>query len=182
MPAQEWAGRTDTGDAVSLAGEPLTFDLDAAAFRPDLLIERPDELSANLTATPELEEEEPGLDGPPITPEELRLTAAYRDTDLPGVYKVRLTTTAGEPADRWTALNFPPAESRLALADGPALASRLADTAAVTIQEAGDASWLRGGERGREVRWWLLGTIAALLAGELALADRCGYHGTGAAA
>ena len=182
LPAQEWAGRTDTGDAAALAGEPLTFDLDAAAFRPDLLIERPDELSANLTATPELEGGEPGLDGAPITPEELRLTAAYRDTDLPGVYKTRLTTTAGEPADRWTALNFPPAESRLALADGPGLRSRLADTAAVTIQEANDASWLRGGERGREVRWWLLGTIAALLAGELALAYRCGYHGTGAAA
>ena len=177
LPAQEWAARTDTGDAVGLAGDPLTFDLDAAAYRPDVLIERPDELSATLTATPRLEEGETGLDGAPTTPDELRLTARYADTDLPGVYEARLVTTAGEPADRWTALNFPPAEGRLALATANGLAERLSETANVTIRDPGDDAWLGGGDDAREVRWWLLGALCLLLAGEQWLAYRCGYHG-----
>ena len=177
LPAQEWAGRTDTGDAVADAGEPLRFDLDAARFRPDVLIGRPDDLSATLTATPRLAEGETGLDGAPTTPDELRLTAEYADTDLPGVYESRLTTVAGEPADRWTALNFPPAESRLALAEAGGLTDRLSATAGVTVQAAGDVGWLRGGDETREVRWWLLGLLAGLLAAEQGLAYRCGYHG-----
>ena len=180
LPAQEWAGRTETGDAAADAGEPLVFDLDAARFRPDVLIERPDELTATLTATPELAEGEAGLDGAPITPDELRLAAAYADTDLPGVYQSRLTTVAGEPVDRWTALNFPPAEGRLAVAGGNELTARLAETANVTVQEAGDAAWLGGGEETREVRWWLLAALVGLLAAEQLLAYRCGYHGAGA--
>ena len=180
LPAQEWAGRTDTGDAVALTGEPLTFALDAARFRPDVLIERPDELSATLTATPRREEDEPGLDGAPITADDLLLTARYADTDLPGVYQARLTTAEGEPTDRWTAFNFPPAESRLAPLAPEALTEALSGTTNVTVQEAGDAAWTGGGERTREIRWWLLGLMAALMAAESLLAYRCGYHGAGA--
>ena len=180
LPAQEWAARSDTGDGVAATGEPLEFALDAARFRPDLLIERPDDLSATLTATPRLREGEPGLDGPPITEDELLLTARYADTDLPGVYKTRLTTAEGEPTDRWTALNFPPAESRLGLIAPDALTNALSGTRHVTVQEAGDAAWTGGGERTREIRWWLLGLMAGLMAAESLLAYRCGYHGAGA--
>ena len=177
LPAQEWAARTDSGDAVGVAGDPLTFDLDAAAFRPDVLIERPDEISATLTATPRLEEGELGLDGTPTTPDELRLVARYADTDLPGVYQARLVTVAGEPADRWTALNFPPGEGRLALATENGLTERLSETANVMVRSAGDDAWIGGGDDAREVRWWLLGALCLLLAGEQWLAYRCGYHG-----
>ncbi|QDT17290.1 BatA domain-containing protein [Alienimonas californiensis] len=180
LPAQEWAARIDTGDAVGSAGEPLEFALDAARFRPDVLIERPDDLSASLTATPRLREDEPGVDGAPVTDDELLLTARYADTDLPGVYKVRLTTAEGEPVDRWTALNFPAAESRLALIAPAALTEALSGTQNVTVQEAGDVAWVGGGDQSREIRWWLLGLMAALMAAESLLAYRCGYHGAGA--
>ncbi|MFH5804748.1 BatA domain-containing protein [Alienimonas sp. DA493] len=180
LPAQEWAARIDTGDAVGASGEPLEFVLDAARFRPDVLIERPDDLSASLTATPRLREDEPGVDGAPVTDDELLLTARYADTDLPGVYKARLTTAEGEPVDRWTALNFPAAESRLALIAPAALTDALSGTRNVTVQEAGDAAWTGGGDQSREMRWWLLGLMAALMAAESLLAYRCGYHGAGA--
>ncbi|NNJ24511.1 BatA domain-containing protein [Alienimonas chondri] len=182
LPAQEWAARIDTGDAVGITGEPLEFALDAARFRPDILIEQPDDISATLTATPARPENVPGEDAPPDTGmgDELLLTARYNETDLPGVYKSRLTTAEGEPVDRWTALNFPPDESRLALIAPAALTSALSGTKNVTIQEAGDSAWTGGGEQSREIRWWLLGLMAALMAAESALAYRCGYHGAGA--
>jgi hypothetical protein len=199
VPAQEWAARSETGDGVANAGEPLTFSLDPARFRPDILIERPDELSATLTATPRTEEddgnatEEPtdpagdaadgdsaGGDAAEEAPADLRLTARYADTDLQGVYRARLTTADGGPVDRWTSLNFPPDESRLGLIAPDALTAALSGTENVTIQEAGDASWTGGGEQTREIRWWLLGLMAALMAAESLLAYRCGYHGAGA--
>ena len=177
LPAQEWADRTDSGDAVGVAGEPLRFDLDAAAYRPDVLIERPDELSATLTATPRLAEGELGLDGAPVTPDELRLTATYAETDLPGVYEARLVTTAGEPVVRRTSLNFPPAEGLLSLVPEGGLTGALAETKNVTVRSAGEGPAFGGGGDAREVRWWLLGGLCLLLAGEQWLAYRCGYHG-----
>ena len=200
LPAQEWAARMDTGDSVAATGEPLTFALDAARFRPDVLIERPDDLSATLTATPQRVDDESTAAGSPAgvspvdgTPPDripeaegpnaadaLRLSARYGDTDLPGVYRARLTTAEGEPVDRWTALNFPAPESQMALIAPAALTDALSGTENVTVQEAGDAAWTGGGEQTREIRWWLLGLMAALMAAESLLAYRCGYHGAGA--
>ena len=177
LPAQEWAGRADSGDGVAEAGEPLVLQLDAARFRPDVLIERPDELSASLTASPRLEAGETGADGAPVTADELRLFAEYRDTDLPGTYKTRLETAAGEPADRWTGVNFPAAESALAVVSSQALLEALADTENVTVRDAADAGLSADSSGGAEPRWWLLGALAGLLAAEQLLAYRCSYHG-----
>ena len=184
LPAQEWAARTDTGDGVARTGEPLEFALDAARFRPDLLIERPDDLSATLTATAAPLDDAPASGDDPAgsapADDGLTLTARYTDTDLPGVYESKLTRAEGEPVDRWTAFNFPPAEGRLALIAPTTLGAALSGTENVTIQEAGDAAWTGGGEQTREIRWWLLGLMAALMAAESLLAYRCGYHGAGA--
>ena len=177
LEAQKSVARPDAGDAVVPAGTPLTFDLDAAEYLPEVVVERPDDLTATLRAAPRSEAplEAPPTGGPPRTADELRLIAAYRDTDAPGVYRVRLTRTDGEPVDRWTAANFPPTESRLSVLPADELRDRLAGTAAVTVQEAGDTAWLSGGERGRELRYALLGLIIGLLAAERWLASRLSY-------
>ena len=177
LEAQKSVARPDAGDAVVPAGTPLAFDLDAAEYLPEVVVERPDDLTATLRAAPRSEDssDDTATGGPPRTDEELRLTAAYRDTDLPGVYRTRLTRTDGEPVERWTAANFPAAESRLAVVPADELRNRLAGTASVTVQEAGDTGWLRGGERGRELRYALLGLIVGLLAAERGLASRLSY-------
>ena len=177
LEAQKFVARPDAGDGVVPAGTPLTFDLDAAEFLPEVVVERPDDLTATLRAAPRSEAplEAPPTGGPPRTDEELRLIAAYRDTDLPGVYRTRLMRTDGEPVERWTAANFPAAESRLAVLPADDLRDRLAGTASVTVQEAGDTGWLSGEEHGRELRYALLGLLVGLLAAERWLASRLSY-------
>ncbi|MEM9702431.1 MAG: hypothetical protein AAF907_08310, partial [Planctomycetota bacterium] len=190
VPAQEWAARSDTGDGVGVAGESLDFALDATRFRPDILVEQPDDISATLTATPRRPEnlpesgedegaEEDGSADPAVA-DDLLLFARYKETDLLGVYKVKLTTAEGEPVDRWTALNFPPAEGRLGLIPAATLTEALSGTQNVSVQEAGDTAWTGGDTQTREIRWWLLGLMAFLMAAESLLAYRCGYHGAGA--
>ncbi len=105
------------------------------------------------------------------------LLADYTDTDEPGVYKVATAPTGGGTLEQtWYAVNAPPAESRLQLAEAVTLRQQFEGALNVTVRDPGELSWLRVQEAGREARLLLLGLLAALLIGEQALAYRLSYH------
>jgi|GEM_PF-214200 len=104
-----------------------------------------------------------------------RLSITISQADRPGIYKVRRFDADGTGKDLSIALNVPPTESALALADAGALTQQ-ADLAHVRVLEADAAEALGGSEAGREIRWVLLGLLIATLIAEQLLALRLSYH------
>jgi hypothetical protein len=173
---KEIASRPEQAES-RVSGTPLTFDLPAAEYDPDIRIERPDGSPASLRATPR--QVGPKTDGAKIDGEEpeLRLQAVYADTDEPGIYKVLLTPASGGALqETWYAVNAPLSESRLRLADPAAIRKQIAGASNVTLRDPGDSGWLRVRETGREARLALVVALIALLVVEQALAYRLSYH------
>ena len=174
------AARSDRAGSLE-AGQVLSFRLPAADYDPEIHIERPDGTSLPIRATPGRTEsggQEPSASGRDAPDEStLMLLADYTDTDEPGVYKVATAPTGGGTLEQtWYAVNAPPAESRLQLAEAVTLRQQFEGALNVTVRDPGELSWLRVQEAGREARLLLLGLLAALLIGEQALAYRLSYH------
>lgn len=106
----------------------------------------------------------------------LQLTATFRDTDLPGIYRVRLLDLNQLPFERWIIYNFPIEESDLALASNELIRKQLGGKARISIQAPGQFSWIAGRDIGHEIRDWLLILIAGILLAEQSLAYRLSYH------
>ncbi len=106
----------------------------------------------------------------------LRLTATFRDTDLPGLYRVRLLDLNQVPFERWITYNFPANESDLSLATTELIRKQLGEKVRVSIQEPGEFSWIAGRDIGSEVRDALLILLALLLLAEQFMAYRLSYH------
>ena len=118
-----------------------------------------------------IENQKSKIENPP-----LRLTATFRDTDLPGLYRVRLLDLNQVPFERWITYNFPADESDLSLATTELIRKQLGDKVRVSIQEPGEFSWIAGRDIGSEVRDALLILLAVLLIAEQAMAYRLSYH------
>ena len=118
-----------------------------------------------------IENQKSKIENPP-----LRLTATFRDTDLPGLYRVRLLDLNQVPFERWITYNFPADESDLSLATTELIRKQLGDKVRVSIQEPGEFSWIAGRDIGSEVRDALLILLVVLLIAEQAMAYRLSYH------
>ncbi|HUQ70279.1 MAG TPA: BatA domain-containing protein [Planctomycetaceae bacterium] len=169
--------RRDRGLPQRIVGEPIQLSLDPAVYSETVEIISPAAeggRTTRLQAAPELPAGE--SEGTAAKTGTLALTATYRDTDEPGVYRVQVFNQAQQPESRMFAYNVPVAESDLALATTANLRKRIGDSGSVSIQEPGQFTWLQGQEAGSEIRQWLLWGLLALLLGEQVLAYRMSYH------
>jgi hypothetical protein len=184
--------RRDRSLPVRQVGEPIQLALDPAQYTETVEIISPapeGERTTRLQAAPEevggqrsevggqrAADDSPTSDLRPPTSPSVRLTATYRDTDLPGIYGVQLINQAQQSETRLFAYNVPVAESDLELATTANLRKRLGAGSGVQIQEPGQFQWLQGQEAGAEVREALLWLLLAILIAEQWLAYRLSYH------
>ncbi len=106
----------------------------------------------------------------------VRLQASYRDTDTPGVYRVRLLDQNQSPVERWITFNVPTEESDLSLATTELMRKQLGDNLEIQIHEPGEFSWIAGRDAGQEVRFWLLVLLFVILLAEQVLACKLSFH------
>ncbi len=93
----------------------------------------------------------------------------------PGLYRIRRFRPDGAVGDLSVALNVPAVESALALADAAPLTTGT-ERSHVRVISGDDAMALGGSGAGRELRWVLLGLLAAVLIGEQLISLRLSYH------
>ena len=152
-------------------GEPIELRLPAAKYRETVELDLPEQaggqtlrMTASLPAAG---------DGQPASTD---LQAAYRDTDVAGIYRVRLTDQNQLQEERWLAFNVSPTESDLTLADEDEFLEKVDGVENLTIQAPGSSGWLQGRELGSEMRWVLLSLLLVLFLVEQFLAYRFSYH------
>jgi hypothetical protein len=115
----------------------------------------------------------PGTSPSPATPPMLSLTIPQ--ASRPGLYRIRRFRPDGALSDLAVALNVPPSESPLAIADPPRVISG-PEQDHVRVLNADAATALGGSAAGRELRWILLGLLAAVLVAEQIVSLRLSYH------
>ena len=152
-------------------GEPIELKLSAAKYRETVELDLPEQaggqtlrMTAALPSVPE---------GQAASTD---LQAAYRDTDMAGIYRVRLTDQNQLTEERWLAFNVSPTESDLALADEDEFVEKLDGVDNLTIQDPGSTSWLQGGTAPNDPKWWLLGALVLLLVVEQWASYKFSYH------
>lgn len=156
-------------------GEPISLSLDPAEYLEEIEIVGPEsdgERTTRIKAAPTQTDSSAAS----TDPAEIRLAATFRDTDSPGVYRVRLIDQSQTPVERWITFNVPTNESELEIAESKLIRKQLGDVE-VQIQEPGTFAWIAGREAGQEVRFWLLVLLVVVAFGEQFLAYRLSYHG-----
>ncbi|MDA1214101.1 MAG: BatA domain-containing protein, partial [Planctomycetota bacterium] len=134
-------------------GEPITVTVDPALYSDTVEIIGPEATGQRLTpvqALPLLTERD-SSEPASSTPVMLE-TPSYEQTDIPGIYGIRLTMHGQNPEEQFIAYNFPEHESELALASSGEIRQMLGDGSRVQIHEPGDFQWIQGKEAGQEVR------------------------------
>ncbi len=107
----------------------------------------------------------------------VRVVATYGDTDLPGMYMVRLfKDQSAAPVERWIAYNVPLQESDLKIATTPEILARLSNDVHVQIHDPGAFQWIEGHNASQEARTLLLLVLAVMLVVEQLFALRLSYH------
>lgn len=162
------------------AGEPIVVSVDPALYSDTVEIVGPEAIGQRITpvqALPKPVDVNSTADEAPSATVMLE-TPVYRETDVPGIYGVRLTMHGQTPEEQLIAYNFPQDESELALASTDEIRQMLADGSRVQIHEPGDFQWIQGKEAGQEVRNAILIALFLLLAGEQLLACRLSFHPT----
>jgi hypothetical protein len=152
-------------------GTPLQIDFSQAAFQPEVDILTPDDQISRIQATPpEMKDSQSTAQG------QIPLRAVFRETDAPGIYAATLTTPDRAMERRLFAMNVPPIEGALAVADDASLLRELGGAQNVRIQPAGSFEWIRSESPGSEIRWFLLMALAIVCVLEQALASRLSYQ------
>ncbi|MFM7057001.1 MAG: BatA domain-containing protein [Planctomycetota bacterium] len=104
-----------------------------------------------------------------------QLSVAIPQASRPGLYRIRRFRPDGAVSDLAVALNVPPAESPLAIADPPRVING-PELDHVRLLNADAAGTLGGSAAGRELRWILLGLLACVLIAEQLVSLRLSYH------
>jgi len=170
-----------------LSGQPIELQLNPAEFTDEIEIIGPDLTGNRITrqkAAPVKPASTSGATPVPASGTGTETTSAasvllastFRDTDAPGIYRVRLTDQSQNPVERWITYNVPVEESALALAPADLIRKQLGSDIDITIQEPGEFSWIAGRDAGQEVRQWLLGFLILLLLLEQFMSYRLSYH------
>lgn len=176
----KYVARQDRDLPLRLVGEPIEVRLDPALYQETVEITLPieeGERTMRLQAAPEESGEAETPETPAANPAgKVLLSAEFRETDAPGIYRLQLLNQAQEAEQRLLAYNVPESESDLELATTANLLKRIGTASLVHIQEPGAFEWLQGEEAGSEIRKWLLWMLLGLLLTEQLLAYRMSYH------
>lgn len=183
--------RTDSLQSRELTGE-LQLQWPVSRFGTDVelfLPEEGDDAAAGdtffrLQATPvsagsgDSESAADGNAATPAPPDEELFGVALPQADHPGICRVRRFDNEGNSEETWIALNVPPGESDLRVAQ-PEELTPLTSIGGVRIVDAAAAASLGGTDAGREMRWLLLGLLIAVLVAEQLLSLKVSYHPEG---
>ncbi|MDA0281985.1 MAG: BatA domain-containing protein [Planctomycetota bacterium] len=180
LDLEKFIARRDRILETRQSGEPIQLSLDPAEYLEEVEIYDPDDTDSptRLKAaalSSEVDELE-SSHGQPSTSMHVRLQASFRDTDAPGIYRIRLLDQNQTPVERWVTFNVPVEESDLTLAGTELIRKQFGDNLDVQIHEAGEFSWLAGRDAGQEVRFWLLVILFIILLAEQLLACRLSFH------
>jgi len=161
-------------------GEPIEIRVDPTEFRSLIEIRTPDTqgtVRINLTApktnekTQETPKDSAAPDGAPF-----ELHEQFRETDLPGIYRVVRYRQDDSTDLAGLAYNVPPEEGDLTLASNETIQAALEYEGTVRIQAASDLDWAQGKFAGQEVRDLILFLLAGLLFIEQLLAMKLSFH------
>ena len=183
LELQKFIARTDRMLERRIVGQPIRESLNPAEFTDMVEIKVPDPRTAptRLKAAPTTSDGKPiNSGGSPgdgaATDKPIRLTATFRDTDSPGIYKIKLLDLNQISVEKWIAYNVPMDEGAVELATTEQIKKQLGDDVVVQIQEPGSFQWIAGKDAGQEIREWLLMALVLILVAEQLLAYRLGYH------
>ena len=164
------------GEPIEVRLDPLRFTDRVEILVPDETGERVTRLNAAPASLPEKEAAADPVDSADTeAAEAVELTAVYSDTDLPGIYVVRLTDLEQLPHEELLAYNFPLAESELEIITTAKLRKQIGEDVHCRIQEPGQYQWIQGREAGQELRRLLLMALLIFLSVEQLLAHRLSY-------
>jgi len=106
---------------------------------------------------------------------EERVAVAIPQADRPGVYRIKRFPVAGETEEIWLALSVPSSESELAAADAAQMQQQ-PGLEHVRVLAANTTAGLSASHAGRELRWFLIGMLIAVLVCEQLLSLRLSFH------
>ncbi|HUG18577.1 MAG TPA: BatA domain-containing protein [Planctomycetaceae bacterium] len=152
-------------------GVPIEIAVSPSAFSEELEIVSPDEKISRIKMVPKTPDVEP--EGSEAAANVL-LSTDYRETGIPGVYRIVLFNNDQIPQERWVAFNPPGNEADLKLVTDDDLQS-MAGSAA-QIQTSDDLDWVHKSDPQQEVRTWLLVILFLILMGEQFMAYRLSFH------
>ncbi|QDV30714.1 hypothetical protein Spb1_26480 [Planctopirus ephydatiae] len=193
---------SDKNEALRVTGEPILLSLDPALYTDQVELSIPDidgQRTVRLQASPQdgqtsASSKPKGTEAsastrPDTTPASqqnsasnqnstvgIRLVVEEKETDLPGIYSVRLTTQNQTTEEKLYAYNVPLEESQLAVITVDSLRKTMGNNEKLSIHEAQDVSWIEGEEAGSELRTSLLAALVILLLAEQWLSYRLSYH------
>lgn len=180
LDLEKFIARRDRVLETRQSGEPIQLSLNPAEFLDEVEIFSPDDMDSptRLKAAPSNAASNGSGPSTTVTDDSLpvRLTTSFRDTDVPGVYRIRLLDQNQAPIERWITFNVPIEESDLTLAGTELLRKQLGDNLEIQIHEPGEFAWIAGRDAGQEVRFWLLVTLFVILLAEQFLAYRLSFH------
>ena len=180
LDLEKFIARRDRILETRQSGEPIQLSLNPAEFLDEVEIFGPDDTDSptRLKAAP-ANAAASGSDGATATSAAalpVRLQATYRDTDTPGIYRVRLLDQNQTPVERWITFNVPTEESDLSLATTELIRKQLGDNLEILIHEPGEFSWIAGRDAGQEIRFWLIVILFVILLAEQLLACKLSFH------
>lgn len=169
----KYVARSDRTLPRHTVGEAITETFSRTKFKDEVEFVTPDNQVTQVRAVElpaEVTPDEPA--GTTVRP----LTAAFRETDRPGIYTVRLTTQDRQPVERTMAYNVPQREGVLALVTDEQIRNAAGPLKQLTIQPSGVFDWIRSESPGEDIRWFLLSMLVVFGVCEQALAYRLSYH------
>tara|TARA_R110002072_G_scaffold287242_2_gene452755 strand:- start:110995 stop:113268 length:2274 start_codon:yes stop_codon:yes gene_type:complete len=180
LDLEKFIARRDRILETRQSGEPIQLSLNPAEFLEEIEIFGPNDTDSptRLKAAPTNAAASGSGDAPATSAAALpvRLQATYRDTDTPGIYRVRLLDQNQTPVERWITFNVPVEESDLSLATTELIRKQLGDNLEILIHEPGEFSWIAGRDAGQEVRFWLIVVLFVILLAEQLLACKLSFH------
>ncbi len=180
LDLQKFIARPDRVLERRVVGETIELSLNPAEFLEEVEIVAPESTGGRVTrlkAAPPAksngDSEKPASEGGEQAAP--RLLATFRDTDIPGLYLVKLVDQNQATVERWITFNVPRDESELELAGNELIRKQLGEDVRVQIQEPGEFAWIAGRDAGQEVREWLLMLLIGVLIAEQLMAYRLSY-------
>lgn len=161
------------------SGQPIDIAVDPAEFRSLVEIRTPDaQGTSRINLTAAKSERKTGPTPVPTKSDspEFQLRDQFRETDLPGIYRVVRFRQDDTTDQSVLAYNVPSEEGDLSLATNEGIRAALGFAGTVRIQSAEALDWTQGKFAGQEVRDLILLLLAGLLFAEQLLAMKLGFH------